>query len=63
MTNFHGSAENVYLDQHCAVLHAHLRNVHGDFVEAEIDLNQILGNEWGHFKWGGTGMIKLPCNT
>jgi len=60
--NFQGSAENVYLDPHCAVLHAHLRNVNGELVETEIDLNQILGNNWGQFAWGGTGFADSAQN-
>jgi len=60
--NFHTSGENIYLDGHCAVLHANLRNVEGNLVEAEIDLNQILGNNWGNFAWGGTGFADSAQN-
>jgi hypothetical protein len=42
------SAENVRLDEG-NLLRASLRNSNGDLVDAEVDLNQYIGNSWGSF--------------
>ncbi|KAE9975381.1 hypothetical protein EG328_003220 [Venturia inaequalis] len=46
------SAENVRVDDG-HILRASLRNGNGDLVDAEIDLNQFVGNENGNFSWSG----------
>lgn len=52
MSNFHESAQDIHVeDGH--VLKAVLNNVEGEGVEAEFDLNQIIGNVNGEFVWGG----------
>ncbi|KAL4784582.1 Cyanovirin-N [Aspergillus varians] len=48
--SFHESAQNIRIEDGHR-LFADLRNEDGDFVEAEFDLNQILGNNDGHFEW------------
>lgn len=45
---FHESAENIRLDDG-HILRAQLRNGNGDLVDAEIDLNTVLGNSNGTF--------------
>lgn len=46
--SFHLSAEDIRIeDNH--ILKARLRNENGDWVDAEIDLNQHLGNQDGEF--------------
>jgi hypothetical protein len=42
------SAENVRLEEG-NLLRASLRNGNGDLVDAEVDLNQFIGNNWGSF--------------
>ena len=44
---FLASAENVRLDEG-HILRAQLRNMNGDLVDAEIDLNSVLGNHSGN---------------
>ncbi|TID25826.1 cyanovirin-n family protein [Venturia nashicola] len=48
------SAENVRVDDG-HILRAALRNGNGDNVDAEIDLDQLIGNDNGNFYWGGSG--------
>ncbi|KAL2759968.1 hypothetical protein ACRALDRAFT_1073962 [Sodiomyces alcalophilus JCM 7366] len=51
---FHESATDIRVeDGH--VLHALLTNIEGEQVEAEMDLNDIIGNNNGSFEWGGSG--------
>jgi hypothetical protein len=45
---FMESAENVRVDEG-RLLRASLRNMNGDLVDAEIDLDQLIGNNWGSF--------------
>ncbi|KAJ6110786.1 Cyanovirin-N [Penicillium sp. IBT 16267x] len=50
--SFHESATNIELeDGH--ILKARLRDGEGEEREAEMDLNQIIGNDNGHFCWDG----------
>lgn len=49
--SFHESAQEIWLDGH--ILKAKLTNSSGESVDAEIDLIPILGNDNGHFQWGG----------
>ncbi|KAF2641554.1 Cyanovirin-N [Massarina eburnea CBS 473.64] len=50
--SFHLSAEDIRVDDN-HVLRARLRNVNGDFQDAEIDLNNHLGNNEGQIQWDG----------
>ena len=43
---FHSSAEEIRVDDG-HILRAKLRNGNGDLVDAEIDLNQFIGNDGG----------------
>ncbi|KAE9969333.1 hypothetical protein BLS_005414 [Venturia inaequalis] len=52
------SAENVRVDDG-HILRASLRNGNGEFVDAEIDLDQFVGNENGNFSWGGQSSYPL----
>ncbi|PIG79607.1 cyanovirin-N [Aspergillus arachidicola] len=47
--NFYASAQDVRLEG--PILIARLRNENGDWEDAEIDLNGIIGNDDGHFVW------------
>ncbi|KAA8893582.1 Cyanovirin-N [Sphaerosporella brunnea] len=50
--SFHLSSENIHLvDNH--ILVGQLKNEEGNLQESSIDLDQVLGNEDGHFEWGG----------
>ncbi|KAK3339914.1 Cyanovirin-N [Lasiosphaeria hispida] len=49
--SFHLSAEGVHVeDGH--ILRATLNNGAGEQVNAELDLNTVLGNNDGNFEWG-----------
>ncbi|KAK4234513.1 Cyanovirin-N [Achaetomium macrosporum] len=50
--SFHASAENIRVDDG-HMLRARLRTASGELVDAEIDLNQFIGNDNGSFQWGG----------
>ncbi|KAE8330981.1 Cyanovirin-N [Aspergillus sergii] len=50
--SFHLSAEDIEIkDNH--ILFARLRNGDGELQDAEIDLDEFLGNNDGHFEWDG----------
>ncbi|KEZ40111.1 hypothetical protein SAPIO_CDS9133 [Scedosporium apiospermum] len=51
--SFHQSAEDITLDG--STLRARLRNVDGEWVDAELNLDEVLGNNNGFFEWGGGG--------
>ena len=53
MPDFHASAEDIQVDG--SVLKARLVDVEGESHDAEIDLNNVLGNNDGSFAWGGGG--------
>lgn len=56
---FHESAQGITVeDGH--MLRAELANVEGEFVEAEFDLNDCIGNNNGAFEWGGGGTSSRP---
>lgn len=58
---FHESAQNIRVeDGH--MLHAELCNVEGEWVEAEFDLNDCIGNNNGAFHWGGGGKSISPSS-
>jgi hypothetical protein len=44
--SFHSSAENVRVDEG-HLLRAQLRNMEGNLVDAELNLDQVLGNNFG----------------
>ncbi|KAJ4288886.1 hypothetical protein N0V88_007219 [Collariella sp. IMI 366227] len=50
--SFHASAQDIRLDDG-HMLRARLYNVNGEEVDAEVDLNQFIGNNDGNFEWGG----------
>jgi len=43
--SFHQSAEDITLDG--SILRARLRNVDGEWVDAELNLDEVLGNNNG----------------
>ncbi|KAK0672151.1 Cyanovirin-N [Cercophora samala] len=49
--SFHLSAQNIRVDDG-HILRAELQNGDGEWVEAELDLNTVLGNNDGIFEWG-----------
>ncbi|KAI5866315.1 CVNH domain-containing protein [Durotheca rogersii] len=50
--SFHASSEDIRLeDGH--ILKARLRDADGNYKDAEIDLNNFIGNDDGRFQWGG----------
>ncbi|KAI5458331.1 Cyanovirin-N [Mariannaea sp. PMI_226] len=52
--SFQHTAQNIYLqDGH--ILRARLEDFGGNWVDAEIDLNNYIGNNYGSFEWGGAG--------
>lgn len=53
MSDFHASAEDTQLDG--TTLKARLLNGEGEHQDAEINLDDILGNQEGSFSWGGSG--------
>ncbi|OHF00959.1 CVNH domain-containing protein [Colletotrichum orchidophilum] len=57
MSNFHLSAQDTRVDDG-HILRARLQNGNGDFVDAEINLNDFLGNDDGRFQWGGQGFAQ-----
>jgi hypothetical protein len=50
--SFHSSASDISVDEN-GILRAKLSNSSGEAVDAEFDLNTVLGNDNGHFQWGG----------
>ncbi|KAL4905242.1 hypothetical protein BDW74DRAFT_153285 [Aspergillus multicolor] len=50
--SFHHSAQDIRVEDGHR-LYAQLQNEDGDWVDAEFDLNRILGNNNGHFEWDG----------
>ncbi|KAH7019589.1 hypothetical protein EDB80DRAFT_701158 [Ilyonectria destructans] len=54
--SFHLCAENITLENG-HILKARLANTSGDYVDAEIDLNNYIGNNFGSFEWGGAGAV------
>ncbi|KAL3418426.1 CVNH domain-containing protein [Phlyctema vagabunda] len=59
--SFHLSgAEFRIEDNH--ILRARLANEHGEHVDAEIDLDQFVGNSDGSFEWGSSGFSSSAEN-
>ncbi|KAL4812973.1 Cyanovirin-N [Aspergillus spinulosporus] len=48
--SFHHSAQDIRVEDGHRLL-AQLQKEDGEWVDAEFDLNQILGNNNGHFEW------------
>lgn len=46
--SFHASAQDIRVDEG-HILRARLNNGGGDFVDAELDLNNVIGNNDGKF--------------
>ncbi|KAE8388306.1 Cyanovirin-N [Aspergillus alliaceus] len=55
--SFHVTAEGVRLEEH-HMLFGRLQNMQGDLIDADIDLNAVLGNNEGRFEWGGSGFLQ-----
>ncbi|KAK2049406.1 CVNH domain-containing protein [Colletotrichum somersetense] len=52
--SFHVSAQDIRVDDG-HILRARLTNADGESVDAEMNLNDCLGNNNGSFEWGGNG--------
>ncbi|KAK2877789.1 hypothetical protein FQN49_001187 [Arthroderma sp. PD_2] len=52
--SFAQSARNIRIEDN-RVLIAELQNENGDFVDAQVDLDEFLGNDEGCFQWEGCG--------
>ncbi|KAH8800484.1 CVNH domain-containing protein [Xylogone sp. PMI_703] len=50
--SFHLTSEDIRIENN-HILKANLRDADGNLHESEIDLNQFIGNENGHFQWQG----------
>ncbi|KAK4128849.1 Cyanovirin-N [Parathielavia appendiculata] len=50
--SFHASAQDIRVDDG-HILRARLTNLNGEEVDAELDLNDYIGNNDGSFEWGG----------
>ena len=61
MSSFHASAQNIRVDDG-HILRARLENPDGEKVDAEIDLNQCIGNNNGHFEWNGVNFSHTAEN-
>ncbi|KAH7359683.1 Cyanovirin-N [Pyrenochaeta sp. MPI-SDFR-AT-0127] len=51
---FHYSAEDIRVDDG-HILRARLQRADGEWNDSEIDLNNHIGNDNGHFVWDGQG--------
>ncbi|KAH8766626.1 Cyanovirin-N [Diaporthe sp. PMI_573] len=54
MSNFHHTCEipSIRVD-HGHILRCRVAREDGEYVDSEIDLNSCIGNDNGHFSWGG----------
>ncbi|KAJ4379162.1 hypothetical protein N0V86_005205 [Didymella sp. IMI 355093] len=50
--SFHYSAQDIRVDDG-HILRARLQRADGEWEDSEIDLNQHVGNDNGHFYWDG----------
>ena len=55
--SFNITAQNMRVDNG-HILKARLKEANGNEVDAEIDLNSIIGNNNGRFEWGGADFSK-----
>jgi len=54
--SFANSAHDVHLNEpNGHILVAQLYDANGELKEAEIDLDDYIGNDDGHFQWGAEG--------
>jgi hypothetical protein len=58
MSGFNLSAQDVHVEG--TVLKARLSDTEGNWKDAELNLNDIIGNDDGRFEWGGSGMSSCP---
>lgn len=59
MSNFHYTAEIPSIRiENGNVLHARIFKADGEHVESQINLNDFIGNQDGHFAWGGQSTIE-----
>ncbi|TGZ82086.1 Cyanovirin-N [Ascodesmis nigricans] len=58
--SFHLSGENIRVRG--AILKAQLRNMGGELVDAEINLDEFIGNNDGNFEWGGENFSQSAEN-
>ncbi|PVH95569.1 CNVH-domain-containing protein [Periconia macrospinosa] len=59
--SFHESAEDIRVDDN-HILRARLRNFDGDFVDAEFNLDEVLGNQEGQIHWDGVNFSQSVDN-
>ncbi|KAL1645310.1 hypothetical protein SLS61_008380 [Didymella pomorum] len=52
--SFHYSAQDIRVDDG-HILRARLQQADGEWNDSEIDLNDFIGNDNGHFYWDGQG--------
>ncbi|KAF7588795.1 hypothetical protein BBP40_005226 [Aspergillus hancockii] len=55
--SFHVTSRNVDVKSD-GTLHGDLERADGEYVYAELNLNDVLGNENGHFLWGGVSFTE-----
>ncbi|KAK3950961.1 Cyanovirin-N [Pseudoneurospora amorphoporcata] len=62
--SFHLSAEEARIESRDGrtYLHARLRREDGEWNDAEFDLDTVLGNDDGHFQWGGQNFTASARN-
>ena len=51
--SFDQGAQNIRVED--SILRCQLPNENGELVDAELDLNNVLGNNDGRFEWGSGG--------
>ncbi|KAI9929086.1 hypothetical protein ASPWEDRAFT_103856 [Aspergillus wentii DTO 134E9] len=59
--SFHLSAENVRVEEN-HILVANLKNNNGEYHQVAVDLNVHIGNNNGHFQWGGKDFSQTARN-
>ncbi|KAH8727722.1 Cyanovirin-N [Phaeosphaeriaceae sp. PMI808] len=59
--SFHYSAQNIRIDDG-HILRARLQRADGEYNDAEIDLNNFIGNDNGNFFWDGEGFAHSAQN-
>ncbi|KAL3462205.1 Cyanovirin-N [Aspergillus heterothallicus] len=60
--SFHLSARDIRVEDGSRLV-ASLQNEDGDFVHAEINLDDFLGNNDGTFEWGGSNFSESADDT
>ncbi|KAL2061389.1 hypothetical protein VTL71DRAFT_7662 [Oculimacula yallundae] len=59
--SFHASAQDIRVEEN-HILRATIPNNDGEMVEAELDLNNCIGNNNGSFQWEGQGFTDSGDN-